>query len=98
MPLQTTRWNSADHLKTDEDIQLYLEAYLEEAGDDPKAIVHALRNIAQAKNLDHSAREAGLSRDELDEVLSPDGNPSFTAVAKIARTLGLRVSVCPATV
>lgn len=98
MPLQTTRWNSADHLRTDEDIQLYLEAYLEEAGDDPTAIVHALRIIAKAKKLSHSSQEAGLSRDELHEVLSPDGNPSFTAVAKIARTLGLRVSVCPATV
>ncbi len=35
MAIITTRWDSAEHLKTEEDIQLYLEAALEEAGDDP---------------------------------------------------------------
>jgi DNA-binding phage protein len=38
--VNTTRWDSAEHLKTEEDRQLYLEAYLEEAGDDPILIVH----------------------------------------------------------
>ena len=42
MSISTTRWNSAKHLKTEEDIQLYLEAYLEEAEDDPALIIHAL--------------------------------------------------------
>ena len=39
MGIKTTRWDSAEHLKTDEDIQLYLEACIEEAGDDPAFIV-----------------------------------------------------------
>ena len=30
MAITTTRWNSAEHLKTEEDIQLYLEACLED--------------------------------------------------------------------
>ena len=46
----TTRWDSADYLKTEEDVRLYLEACLEEAGDDPPAfIAHALSVIARAK-------------------------------------------------
>ena len=49
MALATTRWNSAEHLKTDEDIRLYLEACLEEAGDDPALIVHALGVLARAR-------------------------------------------------
>ncbi len=32
MTITTTRWDSAEHLKTDEDIQFYLEACIEEAG------------------------------------------------------------------
>jgi probable addiction module antidote protein len=49
MAIITTRWNSAEHLKTEEDIQLYLEACLEEAGDDPNAIIHAFSVIARAR-------------------------------------------------
>ena len=51
MTINTTRWNSAEHLKTEEDIQLYLEACLEEAGDDPAFIAHALEVIARVKNM-----------------------------------------------
>ena len=50
MTVTTTRWDSAEYLKTDEDIRLYLEACLEEAGDDPAFIVHALEVIARARN------------------------------------------------
>ena len=55
MTINTTRWNSAEHLKTEEDIQLYLEACLEEAGDDPAFIAHALEVIARAKNMNQLA-------------------------------------------
>ena len=53
MAINTTRWDSAEHLKTEEDMQLYLEACLEEAGDDPALIVHALVVIVRAKNMSH---------------------------------------------
>jgi len=49
MAIITTRWDSAEHLKTEEDIQLYLEACLEESGDDPNAIIHAFSVIARAR-------------------------------------------------
>ena len=51
MTVNTTRWDSAEYLKTEEDIQLYLEACLEEAGDDPAFIAHALGVIARSKNM-----------------------------------------------
>jgi len=50
MALATTRWDSAEHLKTEEDIRLYLEASLEEAGDNPAFIVHALDVAARARH------------------------------------------------
>ena len=44
-----TRWDSAEHLKTEEDIELYLDACLEEAGNDPAFIMHVLSVIDRAR-------------------------------------------------
>ena len=46
--IKLKKWDSAEHLKTDEDMVLYLEACLEEAGDDAAFIAKALGNIARA--------------------------------------------------
>ena len=45
--LKTTQWDSAEYLKTNEDIALYLEACLEE--NDPALIMHAFGVIARAR-------------------------------------------------
>ncbi|MBE0507964.1 MAG: putative addiction module antidote protein, partial [Marinospirillum sp.] len=80
-------------LETDEDIQLYLEAYMEEAGDDPAFIVHALNVIARAGNMSQLARDTGLTREGLYKALSPEGNPTFATVTKVAKALGLQISL-----
>ena len=95
MTVTTTRWDSAKYLKTDEDIQLYLEACLEEAGDDPALIVHALGVIARARNMNQLARDTGLTREGLYKTLSSEGNPSFSTVAKVAKALGFKLTVQP---
>lgn len=93
MGTKTTRWDSAEHLETDEDIQLYLEACIEEAGDDPAFIVHVLGIIARAKNMSQLARDTGLTREGLYKALSSEGNPTFTTVTKVAKALGLQITV-----
>ena len=93
MTIRTTRWDSAEHLKTEEDIQLYLEACLEEAEDDPDLIVHALGVIARAKNMSQLSRDTGLSREGLYKALSPEGNPTFSTVSKVAKALGFQLTV-----
>jgi len=93
MAIKTARWDSAEYLKTDEDIQLYLEACIEEAGDDPAFIVHALGVIAKAKNMSQLSRETGISREGLYKAFSPGGNPTFTTIAKVAKALGLQITV-----
>ncbi len=95
MAIETTRWDSAEHLQTEEDIQLYLEAALEEADDDPALLIHALSVIARAKNMSKLARDAGLSREGLYKALSPEGNPTFATVAKVVKALGLKLTVQP---
>ena len=97
MAIKTTRWDSAEYLKTDEDIQLYLEACLEEAGDDPAFIVYALGVVARAKNMSQLARDTGLTREGIYKALSEEGNPTFATVAKIAKALGYKLTVQPTT-
>ncbi|MGB3574363.1 MAG: addiction module antidote protein [Phormidesmis sp.] len=96
MAISTTRWDSAEYLKTEEDIQLYMEACLEEASDDPDFIVHALGVVARARNMSQLARDTGMSREGIYKALSPDGNPSFATVVKVAKALGFSLTVQPA--
>ena len=95
MALSTTRWDPAEHLKTEEDIRLYLEACLEEAGGDPAFIVHALGVVARARNMSQLARDTGLTREGLYKALSGDGNPTFATVVKVAKALGFKLTVQP---
>jgi len=92
MSTKTTPWDSAEHLKTEEDIQLYLDACLEEASDDPSFIIHALGVVARAQNMSELARQTGLSREGLYKALSEEGNPTFATVAKVAKALGLKLT------
>ncbi len=91
MTVKITRYDTAEHLKSDEDIQAYLDAVLEEGGDDPSYVVHALGIIARAKNMSQLARDTGLSREGLYKALSEEGNPTFATVIKIAKALGLQI-------
>lgn len=93
MAIKTTRWDSAEHLQSDEDIKLYLEACFEEAGDDPAFIVHALGVIARAKNMSQLARDTGITREGLYKAFSTEGNPTFATVTKVAKALGLQITV-----
>ena len=93
MRINTTKWDSAEYLKTEDDMKLYLEACIEEAGDDPSFIVHALGVVARAKNMSQLARDTGLTREGLYKALSPEGNPTFDTVAKVAKALGFKLSI-----
>ena len=53
------KWDSAEHLQTEEDVAAYFDAVLEEAGDDPAFIAHALGVIARARGMSQLARGTG---------------------------------------
>jgi probable addiction module antidote protein len=82
-------WDATEHLETEEDMALYLEAALEDG--DPALVAGALGDIARAKGMSGIARETGLGRESLYKALSPEGNPEFATVLKIIRALGLRL-------
>jgi probable addiction module antidote protein len=85
------KYDVADYLKTDEDIALYLEACFEEAGEDAAFIAAALGNIARAKGMSDIAAATGLTREGLYRTLSKDGNPSFSAILKVMKALGMKL-------
>jgi probable addiction module antidote protein len=89
--LKTTVWDPVDHLETDEDMALYLQAALEE--DDPILVAAVLGDIARAKGMTKVARDAGLGRESLYKALSPTGNPEFATVLKVIDALGFRLTV-----
>jgi probable addiction module antidote protein len=93
--LKTKRWDSASHLKSEADIAAYLNACIEEGGDDPAFLAHALGVVARARNVSQLARDTGLTRSGLYQVFSGKGNPTFATVAKVARALGYRVQFAP---
>lgn len=87
--VKVRRWDSAEHLKTEEDMVLYLEACLEEG--DAALIAHALGVIAKARGMSQLARDTGLSRESLYKALSGEGNPEFATVMKVVKALGFRL-------
>jgi len=89
--LTLRNWNSAQHLKTEEDMAQYLEACLQEAGEDAAFIAKALGNIARAKGMSQLSRDTGLGRESLYKALSGEGNPSFATILKVTTALGIRL-------
>ncbi len=93
--LKLRRWDSAEHLKSPEDMAMYLEACLQEAGDDAAFVAKALGHIARAKGMSQLARETGMGRESLYKALSGEGNPSFATILKVTRALGIELHAQP---
>jgi probable addiction module antidote protein len=88
-----TKWDPADHLRTEADMVAYLDAAFDDG--DPGVISAALGDIARAKGMTEVAREAGLGRESLYKALAANGNPGFSTILKVIRALGLRLHAAP---
>ena len=87
--VRTRPWDAVDYLKTDADIDAYLEAALEDG--DPQLIAAALGDVAKARGMTKVAIDMGCSRESLYKALSANGNPLFATVLKTISALGLRL-------
>ena len=92
-------YDTADYLKTPEDAALFLEAAIEEDGDDPAYMAAALGAVARSGNMSELARKTHMSREGLYKALSPEGNPTFTTITRVCEALGVRIrfELIPAT-
>lgn len=93
MALKTTRLDLAELLETEEDIQEFLVASLEECT--PKEFVHALNTAARARGMTEVARLAGVTRASLYKSLSEDGNPQFDTIVRVCRAFGMKLTAMP---
>ena len=92
--LRTKKFEVLDYLKTEKDIEDYINVVLEEG--DYKFLPVALADIARArKAMTSAAKAAGVTRTNLYQSLSEDGNPAFETIAEVARSLGYRLALVP---
>ena len=85
--LVVTPYNTADYLKTDEDMAGYLEACLEEGG--TELFLLGLGDVLKAKGIKEVAKETGLSRESLYKTCAPGRKPQFDTIWKITKALGI---------
>lgn len=91
-----TRWDAVDHLKSEEDMALYLDACLEEDPGDGSLVRAAINDVARARGMSQLARDTGLTREGLYKALSASGNPEFSTMLKVIKALGFRLHATPA--
>ena len=92
--LKTRKFDILDHLKTEEAIEAYLNVTLEEG--DYQFLPVALADIARARKAMASvAKAAGVTRTSLYQSLSENGHPAFETVAKVAYSLGYKITLVP---
>ena len=91
MPIETTKFDIQDHLKTPKQRAAYLEAAFEDG--DPALITNALGDVARAIGMGDVAKEAGITREGLYKALSKKGDPRLSTLSGVVKAMGLRLAV-----
>ncbi len=91
--METTKFDVADYLDSNEMIVAYLNTVLAE-GNDADVIV-AIGNIAKSIGMSKIAKETGLSRPSLYKALSDGSKPQFETVMKVLRAIGGQLQINP---
>lgn len=80
---KTTPYDTAEYLKTDEDMRLYLEACFEEDEGDGALIRAALNDIARARGMGQIAKAAGMASENFYKALSTEGSPALASRLRV---------------
>lgn len=94
MAIELATYDVAEHLDSEEEIRLYLEAAFEDG--DTKVITNAIGNVARARGMTEVAKSAGISRAGLYRALGEQGNPSLETLSAILHSFGMRLTVAAA--
>ncbi|MDR1996935.1 MAG: putative addiction module antidote protein [Candidatus Margulisbacteria bacterium] len=79
-------YDFSKHLKTEKDIQLYLETAFEDG--DPGFVAYALGNVAKVRGMSNVAKDSGLNRENLYRALSKKSTPSYKVISGVMQSLG----------
>ncbi|HPX75422.1 MAG: putative addiction module antidote protein [Bacteroidales bacterium] len=91
--METSKFDIADYLDSNEMIAEYLNTVLAE-GNDSDVIV-AIGHVAKSIGMTKIAKETGLSRSSLYKTLSDGSNPRFETIMKILRAIGGQIQINP---
>lgn len=84
-------YDTAEFLRTPQEIADYLETVFEEYGTDSRAVVRALGTAARAVGMQKIADATGLQRQGLYKSLSDEGNPSFDTILRVMNAVGVEL-------
>lgn len=92
-----TKWDVFEHLKTEKEIQAFVEASIEEAKNDtdPSLLAHCLGVAAKARGMLSVSRETGIDRAGLYRSFVKGGDPRISTFAKVANSLGYQLTLVP---
>ena len=93
--MESTKFDIADYLDSNEMIAEYLNEVLEEGND--AQIINAIGNIAKAIGMTKIAEETGLSRPSLYKALSDGAKPQFGTIMKVLKAVGAQIQINPQT-
>jgi probable addiction module antidote protein len=91
--METTKFDVADYLDSNEMIVAYLNTVLAEGND--ADIIVAIGNVAKSIGMSKIANETGLSRPSLYKALSDGSKPQFETVMKVLRAIGGQLQINP---
>jgi probable addiction module antidote protein len=77
MKTEFSKFDIAEHLKTPQEMALYLDACIEESDGDAAFIAKALGDIARTQGMSLVAKNADMSRESLYKSLSGERIPNF---------------------
>ena len=92
MPLETTRFDVLDYLKTPEERLAYVEAAFEDG--ESMIITHTLSSVARSIGMNAVAKEAGMTTAALYKALS-ESDPPLSTLMAVIKALGLQLYVKP---
>ena len=91
--METSKFDIADYLDSNEMIAEYLNAVLEEGND--REVVTAIGHIAKAIGMTKIAQETGMSRPSLYKALSEGAKPQFSTIMKVLKAVGGQLKINP---
>ena len=91
--METSKFDIADYLDSNEMIAEYLNEVLEE-GDDAEIVI-GIGHIAKAIGMTKIAEETGMSRPSLYKALSEGAKPQFSTIMKVLKAVGGQIQIHP---
>ena len=93
--METSKFDIADYLDSNEMIAEYLNTVLAEGNESD--IITAIGHIAKSIGMTKIAQETGLSRPSLYKALSEGAKPQFATIMKVLKAIGGQLQVTPHT-